>query len=552
MASSSPSSQQPQQQQHMLPAYSKGRLQHGAAVPPDGGYPAITPPPNRHLQPPPKAADGMTWGRSVQPDAVALHAAANDGSTDNAAARQVAQYASDTNVPSADAVELRHTDAPSGRMTFPNLNLIVEVPPQPGKRDQPPLPYRRFAVGGFTIAHSASPFVSLGDVPHDDTIVASGVTLFERPAGDPQAPAPSHEALRAVPSSFLTKGPATACGPNPAFIAKHPTADVVYVSNEVEASRVGAYTVCDSCFSSLGPAVSTEGAYACHVTVTPDGTWVAASSYGAGTVTFVRVDTFSKACGLTEEKRVLRLPRDAPGPDVDRQGDSGPHAHCCVFGKQLATNVWAMYVVDLGSDRIYAYRFDTSEATWEPARVDAPFVSCPPGSGPRGIVLVGESRAAVGLEITAEVMMLEVLDDGSLAPLSVPCVMKMLPPDWPESGRPEVARFNGGRWASDIASTPDGRWIFVCLRLRNTVICLRHDPSEPVQCLKIVSEVPTGGETPRMCLLEVVNDAIAVLYIAHHHGHNVTRVLVYLDSGAMEHGVTVAHAPLASCICPLN
>ena len=55
-----------------------------------------------------------------------------------------------------------------------------------------------------------------------------------------------------------------------------------------------------------------------------------------------------------------------------------------------------------------------------------------------------------------------------------------------------------------------------------------------------------------MCLLEVVNDAIAVLYIAHHHGHNVTRVLVYLDSGAMEHGVTVAHAPLASCICPLN
>ena len=73
-----------------------------------------------------------------------------------------------------------------------------------------------------------------------------------------------------------------------------------------------------------------------------------------------------------------------------------------------------------------------------------------------------------------------------------------------------------------------------------------------MQCLKIVSEVPTGGETPRMCLLEVVNDAIAVLYIAHHHGHNVTRVLVYLDSGAMEHGVTVAHAPLASCICPLN
>ena len=120
---------------------------------------------------------------------------------------------------------------------------------------------------------------------------------------------------------------------------------------------------------------------------------------------------------------------------------------------------------------------------------------------------------------------------------------------------PELARFNAGRWASDVVATPDGKWVFALLRLRNTVVSLRHDAGAPASsALMPVSEAPTGAETPRQCVLEVVSDAIVLLYIAHHHGHAVTRVVCYLDegrAGLMEDGVVVADAPLASCVCVL-
>ena len=494
------------------------------------------------------SGSGTTWGTTVRADTAAMALVEGAGEVVAACAANDARR--------GDAVDIRHA-VPAGRMEFANLGLVMEVPPMPALAEQPCLPHRRFAVGAYTEPHAASPFAGTGDVPHDDARVGAGVLLFERPAGDPAAPRPAHDKLRDVPSSFTAKGPATPCGPNPSFVVKHPKKDVVYVCNEDVGGRVGAYTVCDSCFASLGPHVATVGDHACHVSVSPDGGWVAVCSYSGGAVTFVRVDTFAKTCGLTEETRVLRLPRDAAGPDVDRQGESGPHAHTCVFGAQLGERAWAMYVCDLGSDRVYVYRFEVDRhdrtCSWTP-NARTPYLVCPPGSGPRSVAFLGTSRMAVSLEMHAAVLVADVLPehDGALVPLPVPCVVPLLPRDWPP---PELARFNAGRWASDVVATPDGKWVFALLRLRNTVVSLRHDAGAPASsALMPVSEAPTGAETPRQCVLEVVSDAIVLLYIAHHHGHAVTRVVCYLDegrAGLMEDGVVVADAPLASCVCVL-
>ncbi|MDD3410863.1 MAG: beta-propeller fold lactonase family protein [Eubacteriales bacterium] len=126
-------------------------------------------------------------------------------------------------------------------------------------------------------------------------------------------------------------------------------------------SESGWDTVCE---------VSTEGGNPCHLSVSPDGRWMAAANYASGSVAVYALS----ADGLPELAAVL--PGRASGPNPDRQ--RGPHAHFTAFedGELL--------ICDLGGDLLR--RAVLEDGRWHEAE---PKLRFPAGSGPRHMVRRG-------------------------------------------------------------------------------------------------------------------------------------------------------------------
>jgi 6-phosphogluconolactonase len=95
-----------------------------------------------------------------------------------------------------------------------------------------------------------------------------------------------------------------------------------------------------------------------------------AASYGSGKILSVKV---SPDGHLSEPVSQLQL--SGHGPNAARQ--TAPHAH----GVAIAPNNRFVYINDLGTDRIMAYKLNAATAELTPN--DPPFFALAPGSGPR-------------------------------------------------------------------------------------------------------------------------------------------------------------------------
>ncbi|MGJ7902090.1 lactonase family protein [Lysobacter sp. 1R34A] len=96
---------------------------------------------------------------------------------------------------------------------------------------------------------------------------------------------------------------------------------------------------------------------------------------------------------------------------ADRERQLSTHVHAAVpspDGKHV-------FAVDLGADKVYAYRYDPARSSERPLRaVATPFLELPPGSGPRHLLFDASGRHAyLTLEMSGEVVVLD-YDDGRL------------------------------------------------------------------------------------------------------------------------------------------
>jgi len=175
-------------------------------------------------------------------------------------------------------------------------------------------------------------------------------------------------------SGALSRAKLAVQASDPAFLAIHPTAPLLFAVTEDEDYRgeysgaVSAYKIdAESGELTLINTQSSQGAHACHVSIDPSGSFVLVANYTGGNVASFRIeDDGSLSEALSTQQHM--------GSSINPKRQQGPHAHF-IYPGPLAQSV---YAADLGMDQILQYHLN-DDGTLE--LVGSTLVEA--GSGPR-------------------------------------------------------------------------------------------------------------------------------------------------------------------------
>ena len=285
----------------------------------------------------------------------------------------------------------------------------------------------------------------------------------------------------------LSHGRVVAKTPNPAWISLHPSRKYLYAANEMTGpdsarSSVTAFAI-DAGSGDLKElnSVSSEGAGPAHMSVDAQGKFVFVANYAGGTIAVLPIHengSLGKAVDVHRDTDEIgsRHPTNGPHGNFSISGHEAPHAHMILpdpSGKfVLAT--------DLAQDRIYVYKFDAVSGKLSPAAT--PFVSVPTGDGPRHFVFHPNGHWFYQLEEEASAIVFFHYDPKTGA-LASQQTISALPPE-----------FAGSNFASEIAISPDGKFLYSANRLHDTVaVCSIASDGR----LTRIGEVYTMGDYPR-------------------------------------------------------
>lgn len=301
--------------------------------------------------------------------------------------------------------------------------------------------------------------------------------------------------LLAIEDGTLLERGLIALTESPSFLISR--ASIVYAVNEAEHGRVTSFQFGGEHLQQLS-VQNTAGAHPCHLAVDPSGTVLAAANYTTGSVSLHRLDGTG---GIAPAGRVLEL--SGHGPVAERQGSA--HAHQVVFASDL------MYVVDLGSDRIWRY-------TLNPATLDLiahePLV-LPPGFGPRQLVVNGEYLYVLG-ELSNQLAVLR----GAEIVAAVPAQGAPVP---------------DGNLAAALEPRADGRLVVSHRGADRLTVFIPNGDS-----VDFVEEFSSGGAWPRH--LRPMGEGYVV-------ADQLSNTVAWLGFDGAVRGRVSTPAP--TCICPL-
>jgi 6-phosphogluconolactonase len=277
-------------------------------------------------------------------------------------------------------------------------------------------------------------------------------------------------------SGKLHKVGAVNVGPNPSFLALHPSGRVLYAVNEVErfngvaGGGVAAFAIATGTGAlTRRNAEPSGGAGTCYVSVDHSGRVVLLANYDAGSVTVLPVDADGS---LAPSTQIVK--HKGTGPNKERQ--EAPHAHSIIPDP---SNRFAL-AADLGADRVFLYRLDLATKTLH--RVEGGEAVMPPGSGPRHMVFHPTLPLVyVVTEMGARVSTLRF--DRAHAKLSLIESHSTLPAGW-----------KGDNESADIHISPSGRSLYVSNRGPNTIAVFSVAKSG---ALSFEQSVSSGGDWPR-------------------------------------------------------
>ena len=180
-----------------------------------------------------------------------------------------------------------------------------------------------------------------------------------------------------------------------------------------------------------------------HLSVDPTSRFVVGASYAGGAVAVVAIDADGSLIGSTHVVSHVPGPGDVPGPHPDQ---TQAKAHQCPFdpsGRWIAVN-------DLGLDRTYVYRLDTSSGQLI-ANVPR-YVQFARGRGPRHIAFhPGNRYAYVVNELSSEMTALQW--DPAYGTFEEIQTESTLPAAWA-----------GRKWSAQVVVHPSGRFVYASNR----------------------------------------------------------------------------------------
>jgi 6-phosphogluconolactonase (cycloisomerase 2 family) len=309
---------------------------------------------------------------------------------------------------------------------------------------------------------------------------------------------------------------------NPSWIAIHPTGKFLYAVNEVKTFNGNSGSV--SAFAidrgtgdlALINTVSSEGAGPAHMSIDATGKFAFVANYAGGSIAVlpiladgslgpaVDVHRDSGATGLLGNLHAASGP---PG-SFAISGHDAPHAH------MIAPDPGNKFVVatDLGQDRIYVYRFDAQTGK---LTVTEPIVTVPSGDGPRHFAFHPNGRWFYTIQEEASTIAFFHFDTASGALTSVQTISTL-----PEG-------FAGTSYCSEIAVSPDGRFLYGANRLHDTIAVFAIHPDGR---LARVGEASTLGDYPRHFRIDPTGN---FLYVSNQRSDCITCFRIHRDTGLL-------------------
>jgi len=297
--------------------------------------------------------------------------------------------------------------------------------------------------------------------------------------------------------------------PNPTFLAVHPNHRFLYAVNEISnfaggsSGSVTAFSIDSGTgrLTQLNVVPSIDGGPT-HLSIDPQGNWVAAANYGGGSVVLFPVEADGKlgrATGFVQHTGSSVTPRQTE-----------PHAH----GAYFSPDSRFLFVTDLGLDKILSYRI-TGAGGLEP--LDPPFAALKPGSGPRHMAFAPNGRFAyTANELNSTVTAFSY--DRATGRLSE---IQTLPSIQGYDGA------NGDNYPSEVEVDSQGTFLYLANRNGDNiaVFAIAADGK-----LTPSSQTSAGGKFPRHFALDPSGH---FLFLENQNSDNIVQFRVNRETGAL-------------------
>ena len=327
------------------------------------------------------------------------------------------------------------------------------------------------------------------------------------------------------PSSGELTYAATVTGPgtdNPSFLTLGPDKHRLYAVNEFYKSEapygmVSAFAI-DPVTGQLNylNQQSTQGTAPCYVSIEPQGRYCLVANYESGNLCVLPIQKDGR---LGEALDTVQF--SGSGPNPDRQ--EGPHAHMVV--PDPAGDF--ILAIDLGTDRLMAFRLDLERGTLRPA--DPPWMQLPPGTGPRHLVFHPQRPFVYVISELQSTVTVFRYRSGTFEASQI---ISTLPAD-----------FTGQSSGAEIQAAPSGRFVYATNRGHDSVAIYAVD--QETGHLSLVGHEATQGGGPRTF---TIDPSGALLLVANQDTDTVVTFWINQDSGTLRATGHVAAVPTPVCL----
>ena len=274
----------------------------------------------------------------------------------------------------------------------------------------------------------------------------------------------------------------------PTWLVKKPDASILYTTNELGNDGKANGSLSSLRFDphtgklELLNKISAGGGGTTQLTLDKTGKFLLAVNYGSGQVVAFRI---KEDGSIGERTAFIQHSGSSIAPK-----QNGPHAHEVVLS---ADNRFAL-VPDLGLDRIFTYKFDSSSGTLTPGV--PPFVQLPAGVEPRHFAFHPNGRFAYLIEeIGAEIVAFDYNRvTGALKPLQT---LSTLPDN-----------FTGTKSGAEVWVEPTGHFLYAANRRDETLLVYAIDAKDGT--LTLLQRIDANGKSPRFMTPEPTGKVLLV------------------------------------------
>ena len=319
----------------------------------------------------------------------------------------------------------------------------------------------------------------------------------------------------------LTDRKLVAKTPAPSWIAIHPSKKYLYAVNERSdfqghSGSVSAFAI-DTASGDLTAlnVVSSEGAGPCYLSIDAAGKYAFVANYDGGSSAVLPILEDGKLAAATDIHRDSgqlgsKQAANAPRGSFAISGHDAPHAH------MIAPDPQGKFVLatDLGQDRIYSYRFDSSTGKLNPQE-GALFAALPSGDGPRHFAFHPNGRWLYSFQEESSTAAFFHYD-AATGSLTAQQTISALPDG-----------FAGTSYASEIIVAPNGKFLYAANRLHDTIAAFLIDAEGK---LKWIGETSTLGDYPGQFRIDPSG---SFLYVCNLHSDNIACFKIHHDRGTL-------------------